>query len=189
MNAPPLVSVLVPLYNKAGWVESTVRSALEQTVDDLEVVVIDDGSTDDSLTVVTAISDPRLSVFSRENRGANATRNELLTRARGELVQFLDADDLLLPGKLERQLDGLKNGADVSLCSVSMEAPAGSHHPPNFDGPLDQLLVRHGVHTAAMATASLLEGGSALSSKRPSETSSARSPGAHMSGRPSAVST
>ena len=125
MSASPLVSVLIPLYNKVDWVESTIQSALDQTYRNIEVIVIDDGSTDGSAEVVAALTDTRIRLISRENRGANATRNELLHEALGTYVQYLDADDLLLPNKLEIQVAGLEAGAGVSLCPVWRERIGG----------------------------------------------------------------
>ena len=89
-------SVVIPLFNKAPHVAAAVRSALEQTHSPLEVIVVDDGSTDGSLCVVHAISDPRLKVLSRSppGPGGYAARNRGIQEARGEWIAFLDADDL-----------------------------------------------------------------------------------------------
>lgn len=126
MTPTPLVSVLVPLHNKAPWIASTIHSALDQTYPQIEVVVIDDGSTDGSGERVAALNDPRIRLLRRENRGANATRNELLDHAQGEFIQFLDADDLLAPNKIRLQVDGLLAGADVSCCAVQVQSRKGT---------------------------------------------------------------
>jgi hypothetical protein len=149
MTASPLVSILVPLYNKAEWVEATIQSALGQTYSPIEVLVIDDGSIDRSVEVVSGIDDSRLKLTVRENRGANATRNELLANANGEYVQYLDADDLLLRNKLETQVAALNGGADVSLCRVWRDAPGGERHPDTDILGSTRTLIQHGVHTAA----------------------------------------
>ncbi|WP_284010719.1 glycosyltransferase family 2 protein [Haloarcula pelagica] len=101
----PRVSVVVPTYNRADTVGRAVESALAQTVTDIEVVVVDDGSTDDTAAVVTGIDDERVRYLAHErNRGRSAARNTGIEAARGEYVAFLDSDDRWLPGKLDRQL-------------------------------------------------------------------------------------
>ncbi len=100
----PLVSILVPCHNAAQWVEEAVRSALTQTWPHTEVIVIDDGSSDESVAVLKRFGDA-IQLIARENRGGNPTRNELAGHARGEWLQFLDADDALLPDKIEKQME------------------------------------------------------------------------------------
>jgi glycosyltransferase involved in cell wall biosynthesis len=103
----PLVSVVIPAYNSSRTVRATVESALAQTVSDLEVIVVDDGSSDDTADVVTAISDPRVRVVRQSNAGAAAARNAGIREASGQWVALLDADDLWLANKLKRQLEVL----------------------------------------------------------------------------------
>jgi glycosyltransferase involved in cell wall biosynthesis len=99
----PLVSVLIPCFNAERWVAQAVESALAQTWPEKEIIVIDDGSTDRSLEVIRQF-DGRIHWESGPNRGSNAARNRLLELARGEWLQYLDADDYLLPEKLARQV-------------------------------------------------------------------------------------
>jgi cellulose synthase/poly-beta-1,6-N-acetylglucosamine synthase-like glycosyltransferase len=98
--AVPTISVVVPLYNKAGYVEEALRSVLAQQPGALEVLVIDDGSTDDGPDRVRALADPRVRLVSQPNGGVSAARNHGITLARGDLVAFLDADDCHQPGYL-----------------------------------------------------------------------------------------
>lgn len=149
MASNSLVSVLIPLYNKAEWVESTIQSVLDQTHTNLEVLVIDDGSTDGSADVVSRLDDDRIVLIRRENRGANVTRNELLELANGTYVQHLDADDMLLPQKLELQLAGLEAGADVSLCPVWVDVAGGETKPKNSELGSAETVIRHGIPTFA----------------------------------------
>lgn len=112
MNGP-LVSVVVPAYNAARTLPATVRSVLGQTMEDLEVIVVDDGSSDDTVAVADSIEDPRLRVVRRENGGASAARNSGIREARGIWVAFLDSDDVWLPTKLDRQLAYVSAHPDV----------------------------------------------------------------------------
>ncbi|MDS0477599.1 glycosyltransferase [Natrinema sp. 1APR25-10V2] len=103
------VSVIIPTYNRAETLPRAIDSALAQTLDDLEVVVVDDGSTDDTDSVLAGYEDPRVRpVTHATNRGANVARNTGIERARGEYVAFLDSDDSWHPEKLERQLSVLE---------------------------------------------------------------------------------
>ena len=99
----PLVSILIPCYNAERWIARAIESALAQTWSTTEVIVVDDGSTDNSLNVIRAF-DGRIRWETGPNQGGNAARNRLLELARGEWVQYLDADDYLRSTKLERQI-------------------------------------------------------------------------------------
>ncbi|GGM65051.1 glycosyltransferase involved in cell wall biosynthesis [Halarchaeum rubridurum] len=104
----PRVSVVVPAYRRADVLPRAIDSALAQTVGDLEVVVVDDGSPDDTEAVVRAYDDPRVRYVAHgTNRGVSAARNTGIEHARGAYVAFLDSDDEWLPRKLERQLAAL----------------------------------------------------------------------------------
>ncbi len=96
-----MISVVIPLYNKAATIERTVRSVLAQTRADFELLVLDDGSTDGSLKLVQAIPDPRIRCITQANAGVAAARNRGAELATHELVAFLDADDFWEPGHLE----------------------------------------------------------------------------------------
>jgi glycosyltransferase involved in cell wall biosynthesis len=100
----PLVSILVPCFNAERWIAEAIESALAQTWPEKEVIVMDDGSTDRSLDIIKRF-DGRIRWETGPNRGSNATRNRLLALARGEWLQYLDADDYLLPEKLARQVE------------------------------------------------------------------------------------
>lgn len=106
-RASPLVSVIVAAYNSGRWIERTLDSALQQTCSDIEVIVVDDGSTDVTASIVERMArdDPRLHLIRQSNGGASSARNAGLVRARGAFLAPLDADDLWHPTKLQRQLD------------------------------------------------------------------------------------
>ena len=104
------VSVVIPTYNRAATLPRAIDSALDQTIDDLEVVVVDDGSTDETTSVLAEYDDSRVRpVVHATNRGANVARNTGIDHARGEYVAFLDSDDVWHPRKLERQLAALED--------------------------------------------------------------------------------
>jgi glycosyltransferase involved in cell wall biosynthesis len=96
------ISVIVPLYNKEQYVEQTLRSILDQTIPCDEIIVINDGSTDDSENMVRKINHPLISIYSQENAGVSAARNKGIELARNPWIAFLDADDYWLPDYLER---------------------------------------------------------------------------------------
>ena len=113
-GSAPAITVVVPAYNAADTVVETIQGVLRQTMEDLEVVVVDDGSGDDTAARVEAIADPRLRLLRQENGGAAAARNAGIRQARGRWVAFLDSDDVWLPHKLEVQLAVLESNPGVS---------------------------------------------------------------------------
>jgi hypothetical protein len=110
----PLVSVVVASYNHAPFVQECLRSALGQGIDDLEIIVTDDGSTDATAQQVAALGDPRIHLHAfAQNRGACMAMNDAIRRSRGRYIAVLNSDDLFLPGKLRRQLDFLHQTPQV----------------------------------------------------------------------------
>src|SRR5687767_7249252 len=102
MEPAPTVSVVMPVYNTAGYVGETIESILAQTFTDFELLVLDDGSSDGTAGVVRryADRDPRVKLTSRENKGIIDSRNELLAMCRGRYMAANDADDLSVPDRL-----------------------------------------------------------------------------------------
>jgi glycosyltransferase involved in cell wall biosynthesis len=101
---PPLVSILIPANNAEQWVADTIQSAIRQTWPRKEIIVVDDGSSDRTGVVARRFASKEVIVVSTENRGAAAARNYALSLSQGDYIQWLDADDLLAPDKVERQL-------------------------------------------------------------------------------------
>ena len=101
----PLVSILIPCHNAAPWLAATLESALAQTWPHREIIVVDDGSTDGSAAIAQSFASRGVRTIGQPNAGASAARNHALREARGDFFQFLDADDLLSPGKIALQLD------------------------------------------------------------------------------------
>src|SRR5436190_19200034 len=107
-----LVSVLIPAYNAERWVTAAIRSATEQTWPNVEVIVVDDGSRDDTLAVARQSESGSVRVVTQPNMGACVARNTALALAQGRYIQWLDADDLLAPGKIAAQMAVAENLAD-----------------------------------------------------------------------------
>jgi glycosyltransferase involved in cell wall biosynthesis len=109
-----LVSIIIPCYNAERWVAAAIESALGQTYNNVEVIVIDDGSTDRSLEVIKQF-DQKIRWLSISNRGPSAARNVGLKAAQGEWIQFLDADDLLHPDKLRLSLKSYESNPSIEF--------------------------------------------------------------------------
>ena len=108
---PPLVSVLIPAFNSERWIASAIESAVRQTWPRKEIVVVDDGSTDRTLAIARQFSPRSLTVVTQPNQGAAAARNKAFLLSTGDYIQWLDADDLLAPDKIARQMEALGDTA------------------------------------------------------------------------------
>jgi len=104
MSMPPLISILIPAFNAQAWIADTIRSALAQTCPRKEIIIVDDGSTDDTLDVARQFESSTVKVIHQENRGACRARNVAFGKCQGDYIQWIDADDLLAKDKIERQL-------------------------------------------------------------------------------------
>jgi glycosyltransferase involved in cell wall biosynthesis len=116
-DALPLVSVVVPVYDREHCVVDAVRSVLEQTHPAIECIVVDDGSSDGSVAALRRAfaDDGRVRVFTRDHAGVSAARNHGIAHARGELLTFLDSDDLMVEHRIARQLDHLRTTDDDAV--------------------------------------------------------------------------
>jgi glycosyltransferase involved in cell wall biosynthesis len=101
---PNLVSILIPAYNAEEWISDAIRSALDQTWPEKEIIIVDDGSSDNTHRTAKQFESGSVKVLTQENSGASAARNRALSIAQGDYIQWLDADDLLAPDKISRQL-------------------------------------------------------------------------------------
>lgn len=117
----PLISVILPVFNAENYIGQAVESILQQTLTDFELIVIDDGSTDNSLKVIEKYAeiDPRIKIVSRENRGLVASLNEGIVLARGTWVARMDQDDISLPQRFACQLQRLKD-TNVDICGSAI---------------------------------------------------------------------
>lgn len=127
-----MISVIIPTHNRAGTILRSVISVLNQTEKDLELIVVDDCSTDNTIEILKQVDDKRLSVIKLEkNSGACHARNVGIENAKGDFIAFQDSDDEWLPAKLEKQLDAcLQYNTDVVFCGLErFDDPSGKNKP------------------------------------------------------------
>ena len=122
MQKEPLISVVIPTYNRANTILQSVNSVLNQTYKNIELIVVDDCSTDDTEKIIAGIQDSRVKFYRLEkNSGACAARNLGIEKASGKYIAFNDSDDKWLPEKLEKQLSFLlENNCDITVCSMNV---------------------------------------------------------------------
>lgn len=129
----PLVSAIIPTYKRSKLVTRAIRSVLNQTVQDIEIIVVDDASPDDTETAVLSVGSSRVRYIRHDNnRGLPASRNTGIHAARGKFIAFLDDDDEWLPEKTTKQLRFLEEyrlDAAVSMCLIDGSVPLGHHSP------------------------------------------------------------
>jgi len=111
----PLISVIIPVYNGEKTIQQTIESVLKQSFYDFELIVINDGSQDGTLSVINNIQDQRIKVFSYPNAGQPASRNRGISLAVGDYISFIDADDIWKPDKLEAQLKALQDNPQAAV--------------------------------------------------------------------------
>ncbi len=109
------VSIIIPVYKAEKYIADTLRSALNQTYKNFEILIIDDASPDRSIEICQQFTDPRIKIIRQQNRGLAGARNTGIRYAQGEYLAFLDADDLWLPEKLEKHVEHLENAPNVGV--------------------------------------------------------------------------
>lgn len=129
-----MVSVVIPAYNAEAFIEEAVHSALGQTYTNVEVIVVDDGSTDRTLQVLAGIADERLHVISQPNSGVGRARNEGIRVARGECIALLDADDVWSAEKIRRQMAALKEHPEWAVVGSFMHHISTDGRPIGVSG-------------------------------------------------------
>ena len=128
----PMLSVIVPCYNGEAFLARAVESALAQSFRDLEIILVDDGSTDGSSAMCDryAALDPRVRVIHQSNAGLSAARNAGIAAAQGEYIAFLDADDYLMPDAYEKLFSAMSaHGSDCACCGYVHVYDAGPDGP------------------------------------------------------------
>lgn len=121
----PLVSAIIPTYNRSGTIARAIRSVLKQSYPSIEILVVDDGSTDNTKEVLQPFGES-IRVLEQSNAGPSAARNRGLAAARGEFVAFLDSDDEWMPSKIARQIDLFSQ--DIVCCVCNTELTGGKDH-------------------------------------------------------------
>lgn len=109
------ISVIIPVFNGEKTIGETINSISNQTFQDIEIIIINDGSTDTTLEIIEKISDSRIKIFSYPNAGLSASRNRGISQAKGEYISFIDADDLWTPDKLESQWQALQSNPQAAV--------------------------------------------------------------------------
>lgn len=133
-------SVVIPLYNKADYIENTIKSILDQTFTDYEIIVINDGSTDNSVEKVQGFNDSRIQLYNQKNQGASIARNLGIEKAKNNYIAFLDADDLWMPNHLETLKILIQNFPNAGIFASRYELvfSNGKNYIPKFKGiPID----------------------------------------------------
>lgn len=162
LTPPPTVSVVVPVYNASAYLKEAIDSILYQSFTNFELIIIDDCSTDESQEIIKSYTDKRIRFFiNNENLGVTKTLNAGLRLARGKYIARMDADDIALPQRLERQVKFLEKNADYGLVGSYMQLfPSGrTQKVPVSDEELRANMLFHNpfVHPAMMIRRSILD--------------------------------
>jgi glycosyltransferase involved in cell wall biosynthesis len=167
MDEVPLVSVIIPMYNSAAHIADCIRSILAQTWKNIEVIVIDDGCTDDSFALAGQFAGDRVAILRQSNKGAGPARNTGLNAAKGKYVQFMDADDLLSDNKIAAQVQVLENYPDyIAVCDTAyfdngtdpkQAQPIADWYVDGSDDPADFLIKLYGGHLIAEGVGGMVQ--------------------------------
>jgi len=114
MNSEPKVSIIIPTYNQSQYLEEAMESVLNQTYQNIEIIIVDDGSTDNTSEVVKSF-DNKIIYIPQKNKGASSARNAGIKKAQGQYVAFLDSDDMWIKNKLEKQIKFIQNNPEIGL--------------------------------------------------------------------------
>jgi glycosyltransferase involved in cell wall biosynthesis len=150
------VSVIIPAYNQENYLQKAIQSVLNQTYQTLEILVVDDGSTDETAQVAKAFPDERIRYIYQENRGLSAARNTGIRQSTGKFITFLDSDDQFLPEKIETLVNILETNPDFGFAAGQAIPVDEYEHPIGdlFDTPLPddkrQLLLGNPLHVGSV---------------------------------------
>jgi glycosyltransferase involved in cell wall biosynthesis len=120
-NIQPLISVIIPVFNAERYIDLALNSVCNQTYPNLEILVIDDGSSDQSREIIESINDERIKFYSRENRGLISTLNEAIELSKGQYIARMDADDICFKTRFEKQVEFLKSNKDIGVAFTGIE--------------------------------------------------------------------
>lgn len=138
----PKISVLLPVYNAEKYIKQAIDSILNQTFSDFEFIIINDGSTDNSLSVIKSITDKRIIIINQKNKGLIASLNYGIDISKGEYIARMDADDIAFPSRFEAQLKLFSENEKLGLCGTSTEN-FGALSNKNIMSSNDQFLKSH----------------------------------------------
>src|SRR6185295_8923910 len=144
MTDNPFFSVIIPTYNRADFIKKTIASVLDQQFKSFEVLVVDDGSTDNTEGVIRSISDPRILYMKKQNGERAAARNFGIDHARGAYITFLDSDDLLYPNHLQQAREFIIQNPDVAAFHQSFDVKTDTGRPIRngiLDGNLNKKIL------------------------------------------------
>ncbi|MDX1640985.1 MAG: glycosyltransferase family A protein [Balneolaceae bacterium] len=119
MKKEPLISVIIPVYNGAEFIDETLKSAFSQTYSNIEIIVVDDGSTDHTSEIVAKY--PDVHYIYQENQGVSVARNTAISAAKGNYIAFLDADDIWMPDKLTIQMEFMRKNPEIRIVTTEKE--------------------------------------------------------------------
>jgi len=137
----PLVSIIIPVYNAEKYLDESICSAINQTWKNIEIIIVDDGSADQSLNIALKYQAENIKVFHQENKGASAARNEGLSEANGDYIQFLDADDLLSADKIEEQVKALEEMPGKIACCSTVHFYDGTPHQNSTPSAYEEMFL------------------------------------------------
>ena len=149
INSLPLVSVIFPVYNGAAYLREAIESILAQTYSNFELIIINDGSKDDSAMIIEQFRDPRIRFYSQVNQGLAATLNRAIGLTQGEYVARQDQDDISLPQRFEKQVAFLQTHPDHGMVGTWAEIWEGDKKTPRMH--------KHPAETAALKFALLFD--------------------------------
>lgn len=158
----PFFSIIIPLYNKSAFIGSTLENVLHQTYPDYEIIIVNDGSTDDSLDRAKQFSDERIRLFSQENKGVSAARNYGMAEAKGQYLCFLDADDEWTPNYLENLYKTIQKFPNAGMYCSRYKTKIGNNHftecqltdlPENYEGYVQDFFKSSFVNRVALTSA------------------------------------
>jgi len=163
MNNAPLVSVLMPVYNAGNYLKDAINSIIEQSFTDFEFIIIDDGSTDESVSIIKSYDDKRIKLIENgENIKIIATLNKGISLARGKYIARMDADDISLPERLEKQIAYMESNPLVGLCGTFIRTIGlEKNYDIHFETSHDKIKFRlffdtHFPHPAAVIRSSVV---------------------------------
>lgn len=147
MPPSPIVSVIMPVYNAGSYLRAAIDSILQQHFRDFELIIVNDGSKDDSQATIDSYTDPRIRAYGQENQGLTKTLNRLVSLANGKYLARMDQDDLSLPDRLTKQVEFLDTHPDVTVVGTWVEVigpdnkPVGLNRFPVTDTAIKEMLL------------------------------------------------